>query len=64
MVSFVKDEVVRLWDEAKNPIILIDACAIRYGVCHLVQDLVNATGAKYFSTPPNHLLSHKTPAPQ
>lgn len=51
IVNFVKDEIVRLWDKSKNPIILVDACAIRYGVTHLVQDLVDATGAKYFSTP-------------
>ena len=51
MVNFVKDEVVRLWDQAKNPIFLVDACVLRYGCAHLVQDLVNATGAKYFSTP-------------
>lgn len=51
MVNFVKDEIVRLWDQAKNPAILVDACAMRYGVEHLVQDLVTATGANYFSTP-------------
>lgn len=51
MVEFVKNECGRLWEAASNPIILVDACAIRYGVSHLVADLVEATGVKYFSTP-------------
>ncbi|KAK4331767.1 Pyruvate decarboxylase isozyme 1, partial [Rhodotorula toruloides] len=29
----------------------IDACAIRYGVGHLVRDLVHATGVKFYTTP-------------
>ncbi|GAA5976402.1 hypothetical protein JCM5350_001679 [Sporobolomyces pararoseus] len=49
--NFVVKEISRLWEQAKNPIILIDACAIRYGVGHLARDLVQATGVKFFTTP-------------
>ncbi|SCV71113.1 BQ2448_2701 [Microbotryum intermedium] len=51
VVDFVTKEITRLWDAAKNPTILIDACAIRYGVTHLVRDLVEATQVKYYTTP-------------
>ncbi|KAM0754818.1 pyruvate decarboxylase [Meredithblackwellia eburnea MCA 4105] len=51
VVHFVVNEIERLWLKAKNPILLVDACAIRYGVVHLVRDLVEATSIKYFSTP-------------
>ena len=30
---------------------LIDACAIRYGVGHLVRDLIKATGVRFYTTP-------------
>ncbi|GAA5949959.1 hypothetical protein JCM21900_005538 [Sporobolomyces salmonicolor] len=49
--EFVVKEIQRLWENAKEPIVLIDACAIRYGVGHLVKDLVQATGVKFFTTP-------------
>ncbi|GAA5835602.1 hypothetical protein JCM5353_000904 [Sporobolomyces roseus] len=49
--DFVVKEITRLYDEAKEPIILIDACAIRYGVGHLARDLVQATGCKFYTTP-------------
>ncbi|KAL8286376.1 hypothetical protein RQP46_004393 [Phenoliferia psychrophenolica] len=51
VVKFVVKEIERLWESAKNPIILVDACAVRFGVTHLVRDLVATTKAKYFSTP-------------
>ncbi|KAI5481627.1 pyruvate decarboxylase [Pseudohyphozyma bogoriensis] len=51
VVKFVTDEVERLWEKAENPILLIDACAIRYGVTHLVKELVDQTKVKYFTTP-------------
>ncbi|GAA6034394.1 hypothetical protein JCM8097_002702 [Rhodosporidiobolus ruineniae] len=50
-LDFVIKEIQRLWDDAKEPIILIDACAIRFGVSHLVRDLVRATGVKFYTTP-------------
>ncbi|GAA5861427.1 hypothetical protein JCM8547_006125 [Rhodosporidiobolus lusitaniae] len=50
-LDFVVKEIERLWDAAKDPIILIDACAIRYGVGHLVRDLIKATGVKFYTTP-------------
>lgn len=45
-LAFVVKEIERLWDGAKDPIVLIDACSIRYGVSHLVRDLVHATKVK------------------
>lgn len=50
-LNFVTGEIGRLWNAAKNPCVLIDACAIRYGVTHLVQQFVEKTGVKYFTTP-------------
>ncbi|GAA5911202.1 hypothetical protein JCM6882_006605 [Rhodosporidiobolus microsporus] len=50
-LAFVVKEIERLWDNAKEPIILIDACAIRFGVGHLARDLVKATGVKFYMTP-------------
>ncbi|GAA6000098.1 alpha-keto acid decarboxylase family protein [Rhodotorula paludigena] len=50
-LQFVVKEISRLWEDAKEPIVLVDACAIRYGVCHLVRDLVHATKVKFYTTP-------------
>lgn len=50
-LSFVTSEIQRLWDQAEKPIIIVDACALRYGVTHLVRDFVTATNTTYFSTP-------------
>lgn len=50
-LNFVVDEIVRLWNNSRNPVIIIDACAIRHGVTHLARDLIDATGVKYYSTP-------------
>lgn len=50
-LEFVVDEIARLWSKAKEPIVLIDACAIRYGVGHLVRDLIKATGVRFYTTP-------------
>lgn len=45
-LEFVTTEIQRLWEKASNPIVLVDACAIRYGVPHLVRQLVDKTGVK------------------
>jgi pyruvate decarboxylase len=50
-LEFVVDEIARLWSKAKEPVVLIDACAIRYGVGHLVRDLIKATGVRFYTTP-------------
>lgn len=59
--DFVVKEITRLYDNAKEPIILIDACAIRYGVGHLARDLVQATGCRFYTSesniPPSHARS-------
>ncbi|BGP57327.1 hypothetical protein JCM8202_002704 [Rhodotorula sphaerocarpa] len=61
-LDFVVSEVARLWHQAKEPIILIDACAIRYGVGHLVQDLIKATGVKFYTTPMGRSAIDEDPA--
>ncbi|GAA6058075.1 hypothetical protein JCM3770_002249 [Rhodotorula araucariae] len=50
-LEFVVKEIERLWESSKEPIVLLDACAIRYGVGHLVRDLVQATKVKFYTTP-------------
>jgi pyruvate decarboxylase len=49
--AFVVQEITRIWDSAKNPVFLIDACALRYGVTDLAEQLIKSTGTMYFSTP-------------
>ncbi|GAA5898576.1 alpha-keto acid decarboxylase family protein [Sporobolomyces salmoneus] len=60
--EFVVKEIVRLWEKARNPVILIDACAIRYGVGHLVRDLVQQTGTPFFTTPMGRNAIDEDPA--
>ncbi|GAA5934900.1 hypothetical protein JCM3775_001672 [Rhodotorula graminis] len=50
-LEFVVKEIERLWEGAEDPIVLLDACAIRYGVGHLARDLVQATKVKFYTTP-------------
>ncbi|KAK4050117.1 hypothetical protein OIV83_003688 [Microbotryomycetes sp. JL201] len=50
-LNFVTSEISRLWEKAERPVVLVDACAIRYGVTHLVRDFVEHTKVPYFSTP-------------
>ncbi|KAK4058260.1 hypothetical protein OIO90_000417 [Microbotryomycetes sp. JL221] len=50
-LEFVTQEIKRLWNNAKNPVVLVDACTIRFGVSHLVRDFINHSGIPYFSTP-------------
>ncbi|GAA5969748.1 hypothetical protein JCM11641_008028 [Rhodosporidiobolus odoratus] len=50
-LEFVVKEIERIWHGAKDPIIIIDACAIRYGVGHLARDLIKATGVRFYTTP-------------
>ncbi|EJD41544.1 pyruvate decarboxylase [Auricularia subglabra TFB-10046 SS5] len=45
------DAIVQLYKEAKKPVVLIDACAVRYGVIDLVRKLVKNTGMPYYTTP-------------
>lgn len=48
-LRFVIKEIQQLWDQASNPIILVDAGATRQGVSHLVRQLVDKTGVKVSS---------------
>lgn len=43
--------IVHLYKEAKKPVVLIDACAVRCGVIDLVRKLVETTGMPYYTTP-------------
>lgn len=50
--EFVLDEIVKLVDAAKNDvIILVDACAVRHGVKHEVEDLLKRTGYPVYAAP-------------
>ncbi|GAA6014248.1 hypothetical protein JCM10207_006146 [Rhodosporidiobolus poonsookiae] len=61
-LDFVVGEIERLWEKAKNPIVLIDACTIRFGVGHLVRDLIKATGVKFYTTPMGRTAIDEDPA--
>lgn len=45
------DMVLKYLQAAKNPIILVDACAIRHRVLKEVHDLIDKTGLPVFVTP-------------
>lgn len=49
--SYVVDVILRTLYDAKNPIILVDACSIRHRVVPLVKKLVEKTHLPYFATP-------------
>jgi pyruvate decarboxylase len=49
--DYVVDVVLKYLHAAKNPIILVDACAIRHRVLEEVQDLVEKSGLPTFVTP-------------
>ena len=49
--DYVVDVVLKYLHEAKNPVILVDACAIRHRVLKQVHSLVETSGLPTFSTP-------------
>lgn len=49
--DYVVDVVLKYLLAAKNPTILVDACAIRHRVLDEVHDLINKTGLPAFVTP-------------
>jgi pyruvate decarboxylase len=49
--DYVVDVVLKYLKAAKNPIILVDACAIRHNVLNEVHDLIEKTGLPVFVTP-------------
>ncbi|KAL4786191.1 pyruvate decarboxylase [Aspergillus varians] len=49
--DYVVDVVLKYLHAAKNPVILVDACAIRHRVLEEVQDLVEASGLPTFVAP-------------
>jgi pyruvate decarboxylase len=49
--DYIVDVVLRYLYSAKNPIILVDACAIRHKVLDEVHDLIDKTGLPVFVTP-------------
>ncbi|KAL1982457.1 hypothetical protein VTN96DRAFT_1304 [Rasamsonia emersonii] len=49
--EYVVDVILKYLHEAKNPIILVDACAIRHHVLDEVNDLIEASGLPTFVAP-------------
>lgn len=49
--DYVVDVVLKYLEKAKNPVILVDACAIRHKVLAEVRNLVEASGLPTFVTP-------------
>jgi pyruvate decarboxylase len=49
--SYVVDVIFKYLSAAKNPVILVDACAIRHRVLPEVHDLIDKTGLPVFVTP-------------
>jgi pyruvate decarboxylase len=49
--DYVVDVVMKYLTAAKNPVILVDACAIRHRVLNEVHDLIEKTGLPVFVTP-------------
>lgn len=49
--DYVVDVVLKSLHEAKNPIVLVDACAVRHRVLAEVHDLIDKTGLPVFVTP-------------
>lgn len=50
-LELVVDEIQHLFEASHDPIVLVDACAERYGVEKEVEKLVTSTGVKFFTTP-------------
>ncbi|KAF7545958.1 hypothetical protein G7046_g9447 [Stylonectria norvegica] len=49
--DFVVDEILKLLAAAKNPVILVDSCAIRHRVVDEVHELIDKTDLPVFVTP-------------
>ncbi len=49
--DYVVDVVLKYLHAAKNPVILVDACAIRHRVLEETHDLIDKTGLPVFVTP-------------
>lgn len=47
----VVEEIVKLFQESKDPIVVVDACAIRYGVEEQAQALIEKGNITFFDTP-------------
>ncbi|CAE6412945.1 unnamed protein product [Rhizoctonia solani] len=50
-LKLVVDEIQRLFEASHDPVVLVDACAERFGVENEVSKLVATTGVKFFTTP-------------
>ncbi|GAA98499.1 uncharacterized protein L969DRAFT_76081 [Mixia osmundae IAM 14324] len=51
MEDFVVNEIGKLFKASQRPIVLIDACAVRFGVQDLAKQLIEATDITFFTTP-------------
>lgn len=47
----VIDEISKLFKESSKPIVIVDACAIRYGVEKETKDLIEMGNIRFFDTP-------------
>lgn len=50
-LELVVDEIQHLFEASHDPVVLVDACAERFGVETEVEKLVAGTGVKFFTTP-------------
>ncbi|QRV86347.1 pyruvate decarboxylase [Ceratobasidium sp. AG-Ba] len=50
-LELVVDEIQRLFEASHDPVVLVDACAERYGVETEVEKLVAGSGVRFFTTP-------------
>ncbi|KAK9898845.1 pyruvate decarboxylase [Cystobasidium minutum MCA 4210] len=48
--SIIK-QICQMYEKATKPIVLVDACAIRYGVQDYTRDLIERTGMTFFTSP-------------
>jgi pyruvate decarboxylase len=52
--------IVDLYDKAKDPIVLVDACTSRFGMERHVRELVEATDMHFFETPMGKAVMDET----
>lgn len=53
--AYVVEQITDRFEKAKKPVVLVDACAGRFGMAGEVRKLVEGCGIRFFeSTSPNH----------
>ncbi|WWC67969.1 uncharacterized protein I206_101888 [Kwoniella pini CBS 10737] len=51
VTAYVVEEIAQRFKKAKKPVILVDACAGRFGMAGEVRNLVEGCGIRFFETP-------------